>query len=120
MSLTLRRQHERQDVANRKLELRDCADRSANRSEESERKDEEKCRELSKRVREHPNLLNDPDAVEYALEQKLDFIARRVRTRRSTLPTPIALTTRELITGRYRRWGRGMLKFARDLSGKRE
>lgn len=117
--LTLHRQHEHQDVANRKLELRDWAGRSANRSEESESKDEAKWRELLTRVREHPNLLNDPGAVEYALEEKLDFVARRVRIRRSPLPSRIALTTRELITGRYHRWGRGMLTFARDLYGKR-
>ena len=118
MPLTLHRQHERQDVANRKVDLRDWAGRSANRSEESECKDEEKWRELLTRVREHPSLVNAPDAVEYALEQKLDFVARRARIRRSALPARLALTTRELITGRYHRWGRGMLTFARDLYGK--
>ena len=117
--LTLHRQHERQNVANRRIKLRDWAERSANRPDASERKDEDKWRELLTRVREHPNLLNDPDAAEYALEQKLDFIARRARIRQSALPTRIALTTRELVTGRYHRWGRGILTFARDLYGKR-
>ena len=71
--LTLHRQHEHQDVANRKLELCDWADRSANRSEESERKDEDKWREILTRAREHPNVLSNPNAVVYALEQKLEF-----------------------------------------------
>lgn len=117
--LTLHRQHDRQEVGNRKHNLRDWAEMSANSSEEQERVERERWQDLLVRVREHRDLLNDPDRVEYALEQKLNFVVRRAHIRQSRLPARIVHTTVELASGRYHRWGRGMLTFGRDLYGKR-
>lgn len=117
--LTLHREHARQVVGNQMHNLRDWAEMSANSSEDEERKEHDKWRELLMRVREHRDLLKDQDRVEHALEQKLDFVVRRTRIRQSKLPARVVHTIFELAAGRYHRWGRGMLTFGRDLYGKR-
>lgn len=117
--LTLHREHPRQEVGNVSHTLGDWAKMSANSTEEQDRRERDKWKELLARVRKHRDLLNDPDQVEYVLEQKLDFVVRRSRIRQSKLPARIVHTAVELASGRYHRWGRGMLTYGRDLYGKR-
>jgi glycosyltransferase involved in cell wall biosynthesis len=117
--LTLHRQHQRQDHGNRKIELKDWAARSANRPEGQDRREEENWTEMLARVREHKDILQSPETAAHALEQKLNFVVRRARARRASIPVRLAFATRELILGRYHRWGRGLLTFGRDLYGSR-
>ncbi|MDB6083579.1 MAG: glycosyltransferase family 2 protein [Gammaproteobacteria bacterium] len=117
--LTLHRQHGHQTLGARNKDLQLWASQSKNVSKEQERVQEEKWREMLDRVRDRRDSLADPQSAENALQEKLDFIVRRTRTRRRPLPMRLLLTTRELLLGRYHRLGRGWLAFARDLYGVR-
>lgn len=116
--LTLHREHPRQEVGNVSHTLGDWARMSATSTEEQDQKERDRWKELLVRVREHRDLLKNPEHVEYALEQKLNFVVRRTRIRKLKLPARIVQTTMELLRGHYHRWGRGMLTYGRDLYGK--
>jgi glycosyltransferase involved in cell wall biosynthesis len=118
--LTLHRQHGDQTRGARNKDLQLWAAQSKNVSPEQERVQEEKWREMLNRVRDCRDLLPNPAMAENALQQKLDFVVRRTRTRRLPLPARVFVTARELILGRYHRLGRGWLTFARDLYGVRQ
>src|SRR5260370_33564870 len=100
--------------------MRFGATKSKNVSQEQERFQQEKWRERVSRVRDCRDLLPNPALAESALQQKLDFQVRRTRTRRLPLPARLFLTVRELMLGKYHRFGRGWLTFARDLYGVRQ
>jgi glycosyltransferase involved in cell wall biosynthesis len=119
-ALTLHRQHRTQTVGARNKDLQLWAAQSKNVSKEQERVQEEKWREFLARVRERREFVADFPSAESALQQKLDFVERRTRTRRQPLPVRFLLTVRELILGRYHRLGRGLITFARDLYGVRQ
>jgi hypothetical protein len=119
-ALTLHRQHRNQTMGARNKDLQLWATQSKNVSQEQERVQEEKWREMLNRVRDCRDLLPNPTLAERALQQKLDFIVGRTRTRRLPLPARLILTVRELILGKYHRLGRGWLAFARDLYGVRQ
>jgi glycosyltransferase involved in cell wall biosynthesis len=119
-ALTLHRQHRNQTMGARNKDLQLWATQSKNVSREQERVQEEKWREMLNRVRDCRDLLPNPTLAERALQQKLDFIVGRTRTRRLPLPARLILTVRELILGKYHRLGRGWLAFARDLYGVRQ
>jgi glycosyltransferase involved in cell wall biosynthesis len=119
-ALTLHRQHRNQTMGARNKDLQLWATQSKNVSHEQERVQEEKWREMLNRVRDCRDLLPNPTLAERALQQKLDFIVGRTRTRRLPLPARLILTVRELILGKYHRLGRGWLAFARDLYGVRQ
>ena len=119
-ALTLHRQHRNQTMGARNKDLQLWATQSKNVSQEQERVQEEKWREMLNRVRDCRDLLQNPTLAERALQQKLDFIVGRTRTRRLPLPARLILTVRELILGKYHRLGRGWLAFARDLYGVRQ
>jgi glycosyltransferase involved in cell wall biosynthesis len=119
-ALTLHRQHRDQTMGARNKDLQLWATQSKNVSQEQERVQEEKWREMLNRVRDCRDLLPNPTLAERALQQKLDFIVGRTRTRRLPLPARLILTVRELILGKYHRLGRGWLAFARDLYGVRQ
>ncbi len=119
-STTLHRQHQQQTVKTRNKDLKLWASHSRNVSAEQERVEEEKWDELLQRVREHHDLVPEFRSAESALGQKHDFVVRRTRTRQRTLPARLAITLHELLLGRYHRFGRGMLTFARDLYGVRQ
>jgi glycosyltransferase involved in cell wall biosynthesis len=118
-ALTLHRQHGKQTLGARNKDLRLWASQSKSVSLGQERVQEEKWREMLNRVRGCRDLLPNPKLAEIALQQKLDFIVWRTRTRRRPLPVRLLVTFRELILGRYHRLGRGLLTFARDLYGVR-
>jgi Glycosyl transferase family 2 len=117
---TLHRQHESQTEGSRRIDLQAWAQHSKNRSEDQQDKEERAWRELLLRVQQKGNLLPDAAAAEYALQQKLDFIVRRAQTRRQAFPSRLVFSVRELVLGRYHRWGRGLLTFARDVYGVRQ
>jgi glycosyltransferase involved in cell wall biosynthesis len=117
--LTLQRQHQNQTAGSRNKDLRVWAAQSKSVSADQERVQEGKWHELLERVCEHRASLPNFTAVERALKQKYDFVVRRRQTRRRPLPIRLALTLRELMMGRYHRFGRGFLAFARDLYGVR-
>lgn len=117
--LTLQRQHQNQTAGSRNKDLRVWAAQSKSVSADQERVQEGKWHELLERVCEHRASLPNFTAVERALKQKYDFVVRRSQARRRTLPIRLALTLRELMMGRYHRFGRGFLAFARDLYGVR-
>jgi glycosyltransferase involved in cell wall biosynthesis len=117
---TLHRQHGSQAEASRRIDLQAWAEHSKTRSEDQENKEARAWRELLLRVREKGDLLPDAAAAEYALQQKVDFIVRRSRTRRQALPSRVVFSVKELVLGRYHRWGRGLLTFARDVYGVRQ
>jgi glycosyltransferase involved in cell wall biosynthesis len=119
-ALTLHRQHRDQTLGARNKDLLLWATQSKNVSQEQERVQEEKWREMLNRVRDCRDFLSNPKLAENALQQKLDFVVRRTRTRRRPLPARLLLTVRELILGKYHRLGRGWLTFARDLYGVRQ
>ncbi len=116
-ALTLHRQHESQAVASRKIDLQNWAAQSRNTS--NEQAEEEKWREIADRIRSHRNLVRDPDAAVKILDQKADFVGSRARTRNAPVGQRLVFTLRELMLGRYHRYGRGFLTFARDLYGSR-
>jgi glycosyltransferase involved in cell wall biosynthesis len=118
--LTLHRQHQAQTAKTRNKDLQLWAAQSKNVSQDQERAQEEKWRELLERVRERRDLVPDFRSAERALKQKYDFVVRRRQTRRRPLPVRLVITVRELILGRYHRLGRGLLTFARDLYGVRQ
>jgi glycosyltransferase involved in cell wall biosynthesis len=119
-ALTLHRQHRDQTLGARNKDLLLWATQSKNVSQEQERVQEEKWREMLNRVRDCRDLLSNPKLAENALQEKLDFVVRRTRNRRRPLPARLLLTVRELILGKYHRLGRGWLTFARDLYGVRQ
>ena len=118
--LTLHRQHRTQTMGARNKDLHLWASQSKNVSQEQERVQEEKWREMLNRVRDCRDLLPDAKSAERALQEKLEFVARRTLTRRRPLPARFLLTVRELIRGNYHRLGRGWITFARDLYGVRQ
>lgn len=118
MPLTLHRQHSRQSHGNRRVNLKQWAERSTNRSDREEQAEIGRWRELVQRAAARRNQLHDPDFILRALRQKLAFVEGRVHARGTALPARTAFVLRELLTGRYHRWGRGMLTFARDLYGR--
>lgn len=117
--LTLHRQHRQQTLGARNKGLQQWATQSKHVSGEQERIQQEKWREMLNRARARSDMLPDPKPVERALQRKLDFVSRSIRTRRRPLPVRLVLTLRELLLGRYHRLGRGLLTFARDLYGVR-
>jgi glycosyltransferase involved in cell wall biosynthesis len=118
--LTLHRQHQNQTAKARNKSLQVWAAQSKNVSDDQERREEQKWSELLARVRERSDLLRDFTSAERALKQKYDFVGMRKRTRRRALPARLAITVRELVLGKYHRFGRGLLTFVRDLYGVRQ
>jgi glycosyltransferase involved in cell wall biosynthesis len=116
-ALTLHRQHDSQAIGSRKLDLQTWASQS--RDTTNERTEEEKWREIADRVRGNRNLVRDPDAAVKILDRKADFVGNRARTRNSSVGRRLVFSFRELLLGRYHRFGRGFLTFARDLYGSR-
>jgi glycosyltransferase involved in cell wall biosynthesis len=117
--LTLHRQHARQAEANRIVSLRTWAANSESVTQDQQHSEEEKWRGILARVKEHQSLLQDARRATNSLEGKLNFICRRANARNASVPARLAFTLRELILGRYHRWGRGFLTFGRDLYGSR-
>jgi hypothetical protein len=115
--LTLHRQHARQTVRNRRKSLARWAAQSNARTESGEFGEIECWREIAERAAARRDLLGNPVPVLRALNGKLAFIAGRAHARREPLPGRFVFALRELATGRYHRFGRGMLAFARDLYG---
>lgn len=76
-------------------------------------------RPILERLREHPEFAQNFEYSERLLQEKIEFIERRSRTRRLSLPGRVAAASRELLIGRYHRLGRGFVTFARDLYGDR-
>jgi glycosyltransferase involved in cell wall biosynthesis len=118
--LTLHRQHRSQTWGARNKDLRVWASQSKNVSQEQERVQEEKWREMLDRVRASGEMLPDRKLAEDALQGKLNFVVMRSLARRRPLPARLLLTTRQLVLGRYHRHGRGWLAFARDVYGVRQ
>lgn len=116
--LSLHRQHSRQAAGNRRVNLAKWAENSASRSLSEEQMEVERWRELVAFVRERRDLLPNGDFVLHALDEKLAFVTRRIKARGAGLPARSVFALRELLSGRYHRWGRGMLTFARDLYGR--
>ena len=74
---------------------------------------------ILERLRERPEFAEDFEFSERLLREKIEFIECRSRTRKLSLPHRLVATSRELLTGRYHRLGRGLFTFARDLYGDR-
>ena len=116
--LTLHRQHSRQAAGNRRANLSQWATNSAKRSLSEEQVEIERWREFVTCATERRDLLPNAQFVLEALQAKLAFVTRRIQARGSGLPSRTAFALRELLSGRYHRWGRGFLTFARDLYGR--
>jgi glycosyltransferase involved in cell wall biosynthesis len=113
--LTLYRSHEKQTMGGERKSLA----KIATNLREGSGDEAHTWEALIERFRKFPRMGVHYDYSLELLEEKLEFVNRRTRNRKRSLPTRLLCTSLELLRGRYHRLGRGVITFARDLYGMR-
>ena len=113
--LTLYRTHEKQTIGGERKSLAMIGTNMSKQSGD----EAHTWTAILERFSKFPDLGLDHDYSERLLKEKLEFVHRRTRNRKRSLPPRLVATSLELLRGRYHRLGRGFITFARDLYGNR-
>ena len=115
--LTLYRTHTAQQLGGEKKPIQAVAAKLRKRSALAD--EAPIWRDILERLRAFPQLARNFNYSERVLIEKLEFVERRSRNRRSNLPRRAITVSLELLRGRYHRLGRGFTTYGRDLLGNR-